>query len=124
MKAIFVAVLFFLGATGSLSAAGLTDLGGGFAYAPVGNGNCQVLFDAKYGQPILQTSKRGPSKVILIGNNKECPKEYEGYSVTRFSTGQASGFIYTGLTNAGRRIHIYRKVGSSFTFKFGPNPKK
>lgn len=124
MKAILVAALFSLGATGTLSAAGPTDQGGGFAYTPVGNGQCQVLFDAKYGQPVFQTSRTAPSKVVVIGVNKECPKEYNGYKVTRLAAGQTNGFIYTGVSDNGRRIHIYRKAGSNFTFRYGPTPQK
>ncbi|PKR89654.1 hypothetical protein CXZ10_09850 [Pleomorphomonas diazotrophica] len=123
MKAIIVAALFSLGVTGTVSAAGMTDLGGGFAYAPVGSGQCQVLFDAKYGQPIFRTSKREPSRVVVVGTKKECPKEYNGYKITRLAAGQANGFIYTGVTDAGRRLHVYRKIGSNFTFKVGPKPQ-
>jgi len=124
MKAILVAALFSLGATGTLSAAGPNDLGGGFAYTPVGNGQCQVLFDAKYGQPVFQTSKRAPSKVVMIGNKRECPNEYNGHKVTRLAAGQVNGFIFTGTSDVGRRFNIYRKIGSNFTFTLGPVPQK
>lgn len=123
MKTIIVAALFSLGVTGTGSAAEMTDLGGGFAYAPVGSGQCQVLFDAKYGQPVFQTSKRGPSRVVMVGTKKECPQEYEGYKRTRLAAGQANGFIYTGISDNGRRLHVYRKIGSYFTFKSGPKPQ-
>lgn len=122
MKVILVAAFFSLGAISAASAAGLSDLGGGFAYAPVGNGQCQVLMDAKYGQPILQTSKRYPSKAVLIGNKKDCPKEFNGLKVTRLAAGQPNGYIYTGVSDNGRRLHIYRKIGSTFTFRSGPKP--
>lgn len=122
MKAILVAALFSLSAAGTLSAAGLTDLGGGFAYTPVGSGQCQILFDAKYGQPVFETSRRSPPKVIVIGTSKACPSEYEGYQVTRLAHGQTDGFIYTGFSNGGRRLSIYRKIGSNFTFRYGPRP--
>jgi hypothetical protein len=124
MKTIAIAALFSLAATGALSAAEMADLGGGFAYAPVGSGQCHVLIDTKSSQPIFQTSKRDPSRVVLIGSGKECPKEYNGYKITRLASGQSSGFIYTGLTDEGRRLHVYRKIGSNFTFTYGPKPKK
>lgn len=125
MKAILVAALFSLGATGTLSAAALIDVGGGFAYAPVGNGQCQILLDAKNGQPIVEVRKNEPSnKVIVIGTSKECPKGYDNYRINRLVSGQESGFIYTGFYDNGRRLYIYRKSGSNFTFRYGPNPKK
>ncbi len=124
MKAFIVATLFSLAATGTLSAAGTTDLGGGFAYSAIGNGQCQVLLDAKSGQPVFQTSRRAPSKVVLIGTKKECPREYSGYRVTRLMAGQTNSFIYTGVTDEGRRLYIYRKIGSNFTFRSGPTPQK
>jgi len=124
MKAIIVAALFSFGAIGTVSAASMTDLGGGFAYAATGDGNCQVLVDAKTGQPIIRANKRSPSQIVLIGTKKDCPIEYKGYKVTRLLSGQTNGFIYTGLSTSGRRMHIYRKIGSNFTFRAGPIPKK
>lgn len=120
MKSILVAALFSMAAVSSVYAAEMTDLGGGFAYAPTGNGQCQVLMDAKYGQPILRTSRRDPSRVVIVGSKKECPKEYNGYKVSRLASGQTNGFIFTGVADNGRRLHIYRKIGSNFTFKLGP----
>lgn len=124
MKAVIIAALVSLGTVNTLSAEVMTDLGGGFSYVATGNGQCQVLFDSKYGNPVLRTSKRGPTKIILVGTRKDCPKEYNGYSTTRLSSGQANGFIYNGVTAWGQRLHIYRKIGSNFTFTLGPSPKK
>lgn len=124
MKTFIACVFFLLGVNGALSAAVLNDLGGGFAYVPTGNGRCQVLFDAKYAQPVFQLSKRAPSKVVLIGPKKDCPAEYDGYKVIRYFTGQVNGYIYTATSDYGSRLYIYRKMGSSFTFRPGTKPKK
>lgn len=122
MKAILAAVLFSLGATSGLSAASVTDIGGGFGYMPTGSGNCQLLYDTKYNQPIYQFSRTSDSKVVVIGTYKQCPKEYNGYKATRLTSGQTNGFIFSGVSGAGRKLHIYRKTGSYFTFKLGPKP--
>lgn len=124
MKTILSAVLFSIAAMGTVSAAGLTDMGGGFAYSPIGDGRCQVLTDVKSGQPILQTSKRSPSKVVLIGTGKDCPKEYAGYEVIRIISGRIDGFIYTGVFSNHRRLYIYRKFGSNFSFRYETPAKK
>lgn len=123
IRTVVAGAFLTLAAPSTLLAQGVTDLGGGFAYAPVGNGQCRVLLDAKSGQPVLQTSKSAPSKVVLVGSGKECPKTYSDYAATRIASGAVSQYVFNGQTDNGRRLFIVRKTGSTFAFRYGPNPR-
>ncbi|WP_370677724.1 hypothetical protein [Pleomorphomonas sp. PLEO] len=124
MKVLIVANILFLSTTGALFAAGTSNSSGGFGYVPIGTGQCQVLADAKYEKPVFETSKRAPPKVVMIGTKTDCPGEYQGFKVNRLASGSVDGFIFKGLQDSGRKVFIYRKFGSSFTFGYGPAPKK
>lgn len=124
MNKAIIACLFSVAATNIVSASDLIDVGGGFAYSPLGERNCQVLFDPKYNKPILQKSTRNPPKAVLIGSSKDCPKEYDGYKVTRLAAGQPAGHIYVGVTDDGRRLNAYRRAGSDFTVRLAPKKNK
>lgn len=124
MKVLMIANMLFLSATSSLFAAETSHSSGGFGYVPIGNGQCQVLADAKYEKPVLETSKRAPSKVVMIGSKTDCPGDYNGYKVNRMASGFVDGFIYHGVQESGRKVFIYRNFGPQFTFRYGPNPKK
>lgn len=124
MKVPMIANILFLSATSGLFAAESANSSGGFAYVSVGNGQCQILADAKYGQPVFETSKRAPPKVVMIGPKTDCPSDYKEYKVNRLASGQVDGFVYKGLQDSGRKVSIYRKFGSSFNFGYGPAPKK
>lgn len=124
MKSLILANVLFLGSASALFAAESANSSGGFGYVPIGNGQCQILVDAKYEQPIFETSKRAPPKVVMIGSKSDCPGNYKDYKVNRLASGQVDGFIFRGLQDSGRKVFIYRKIGSSFTFGYGPAPKK
>ncbi|MBS1166632.1 MAG: hypothetical protein H6R00_2657 [Proteobacteria bacterium] len=124
MKVLIIANILFLSATSGVFAAESANSSGGFGYVPVGSGQCQILSDAKYEQPVFQTRKRAPPKVVMIGPKTDCPSDYKGYKVSRLASGQVDGFIFKGLPDSGRKVLIYRKFGSSFTFGYGPVPKK
>lgn len=124
MKVIIAASVVFFGTIGALSAAEPTNSSGGFGYVPVGNGQCQVLVDAKSAKPIFETSKRAPSKIVLIGSKADCPAEYNGYKVSRMASGFVDSYVYHGVQDNGRKVFVVRKFGSNFTFKYGPKPQK
>lgn len=123
MKVIILANVLLLSAINVLYAAETTNSSGGFGYVPIGNGQCQVLVDAKTVKPVFETSKRAASKIVMIGAKTDCPSDYNGYKVNRMASGVVNGFIYTGSQDNGRKVYIYRKMGSDFTFRYGPNPK-
>lgn len=120
MKVLIIAGILSISTVGTLSAAE----SGGFGYVSVGSGQCQVLVDARSGTPVLETSKRAPSKVILIGAKGECPGEYNGYKVNRMASGFVSGFIFNAAQDSGRKVYIFRKMGSNFMFRYASVPKK
>jgi len=124
MKVLVIANVLFLSATSGLFAAESSNSSGGFGYVPVGNGQCQILADAKYEKPVFEASKRAPSKVVMIGSKTDCPTDYKGYKVNRLASGQVDGFVYNGVQDSGRKVYILRKFGSDFTFRYGPAPKK
>lgn len=124
MKILIAANILFLSAMGAASATEAANSNGGFGYVSVGTGQCQVLADAKYEKPVFETSKRAPDKVVLVGPKADCPSEYNGYKVNRLASGAVNGFIYNGIQDNGRKVYIYRKSGSNFTFRYGPAPKK
>ena len=124
MKIFVVANILFLCAVNVLSAAEISNSSGGFGYVPIGDGRCQVLVDATTMKPVFETSKRAASKIVMIGSKADCPSDYSGFKVNRMASGSVSGFIYTGTQDNGRKVYIYRRMGSAFTFRYGPNPKK
>lgn len=124
MKYIIAANILFFSAIAALSTAQAASSSGGFGYVPIGNGQCQVLVDASNVQPIFETSKRAAAKIVMIGAKADCPTQYNGYKVNRIATGFVDGFIYNGAQDSGRKVYIYRKMGSAFTFKYGPAVKK
>lgn len=120
----FVSISLLLCVVGGPCGVNAANFSGGFSYRPVGSGQCRILFDDKYMQPVFEISKTAPPKVVFVGTKTECPTEFSGYKGTRIMDGKESGFIYTGVFDSGRRLHIYRKMGSRFTFRYGPSPKR
>lgn len=124
MKVLIAANIFFFSITAVFSAAQAANSSGGFGYVPTGNGQCQILVDARTVKPVLEASKRAPSKIVMIGTKTDCPSDYKGTKVNRLASGLVDGFIYNGVQDSGRKVYIYRKMGSNFAFRYGPNPKK